>query len=119
MQPSSRQLQHILKDRLSVDVVPKQSLNTGVQPPLLHWLFSENDERVMHDDDLPDECNDSNGFARTENAAMDEVTDWLESHKHGEFWVPGIDQHGKVSRRVVRGMIYPSDRSRFFLPPLK
>ncbi|KAF1937850.1 hypothetical protein EJ02DRAFT_355802 [Clathrospora elynae] len=85
-------------DRLSVDIIPEQSLNMGVQSSCLHWLFGKDGGYVTCLEDHTSHTQpNSIEHAKTEAAIMNEVADWIQSQECDEFWAPRARQ----PRRMV------------------
>ncbi|UPX10397.1 uncharacterized protein EKO05_0001059 [Ascochyta rabiei] len=89
MLPSSRYSRRPRRDRLSIDILPEQSLDFEPRSPHLHWLFGESsaidiNSRLV-EDTSPEAMEDEPGHSRSYAAIMREVAAWLELDEHDEF----------------------------------
>lgn len=105
MSPRSRQRNHSRKDRISINIVPEQALDTESISPCLHWLFGENTEscyasRLVDEDSCEKQHHDTKR-TKVEAAIMGEVADWWQSQHLDEFWAPRMKQQRKVVRQPL------------------
>lgn len=92
MPPSSHYSRRARRDKLSISVLPEQSLDPEPQSPYLHWLFGESSEidinsRLAEDDSPELEVDDGISCSKTDAVIMREVAAWLELPAHDELWV--------------------------------
>lgn len=103
MMQAQRQIHRARKDRLSITIVPEQTLDTGFQTPYLTWLFDDlgvhQSSRLVRDD-LLDEQDEAQSFFQAEAAVMSEVSDWLALRDCDKFWAPRNKQPQKVSSSI-------------------
>jgi hypothetical protein len=98
MLPESNEPSLSGEDKLSVDIIAEQSLDTGVFP-CLHWGYGKERGYVTRliDDCASNEQDDGAGNPVAEATVMNEVVDWLYSQQCDEFWAPRANLVRKVS----------------------
>jgi hypothetical protein len=101
MLSSSRHCRRIRRERLSIGVVPEQSLDAEPRSPYLHWLFGESGEVDIYsrlvDVESLEAIDDSTGYSKTDAVIMKEVAACLELREHDEFWMSGR-RHAEKAR---------------------
>jgi hypothetical protein len=98
MPSASRRRNRARKDRIGINNVPEQSLDTGTISPCLYRLFGEPGEscyasRIV-DDDSSEMIYDDRTLVET--LITSEVANWWQSQQLDEFWAPRNRQHRKV-----------------------
>lgn len=100
MLPPSRYSRRTRRDRLSISVVPEQSLEDEPRSPYLHWLFGESNEIDIHsrliDDERSEAVDNGTSSSKADAVIMKDVAAWLELREHDEFWVSRRKRAGKV-----------------------
>jgi hypothetical protein len=96
---------HARTDRISVNIVPEQTLNTESISPCSSALFGEPGDscyasRLADDDSLETIYRDRR-LTKVETLITSEVADWWQSQQLDEFWAPRNKQHRKVSQFIL------------------
>lgn len=121
MLPSSHYSRRTRRDRLSISVIPEQSIDAEPRSPYLHWLFGENSEIDINSrlvEDEPEAVEDGTGYSKTDAMVMREVAAWLELREHDEFWVSKRKHGGKAGLPTHSACCTWVDKmSRSFLRP--
>jgi hypothetical protein len=100
MPSTSRRRNRARKDRISINIVPEQSLDTGTISSCSHWLVGEPGEsccasRIV-DDDSSETIYHDRRLTKVESLIISEVADWWQSQQLDGFWAPRNRQHRKV-----------------------
>ncbi|KAF2688067.1 hypothetical protein K458DRAFT_485205 [Lentithecium fluviatile CBS 122367] len=106
------------KDRLSVDIVPEDSLDTGLHTLQLHQLFGSLSEagcfsRLVGREGLEDAGDDST-IAKAEDMMLAEIAEFLETSERDEYWSRRSQQPRRIlstPNAVVAELTSPTHRA--------